>query len=40
MKDFDPRLLKIDKKSCKTLIFITFDTSLLKTLMIMKIFTV
>ena len=37
---FDSKLLKIDKMLYKTLIFITLDTSQLKKLMIMKIFTV
>ena len=36
----DSKLLKIDKKRTETLIFITLDTSQLKRLMIMKIFTV
>ena len=30
LKEFEPNLLKIDKKSYKTLIFTTLDTSQLK----------
>ena len=37
---FDPNLLKISKKSYKTLIVITLDTSQSKTSMIIKIFRV
>ena len=40
LKNFDARLLNIDKKIKKALIFTTMDTSKLKTLMIVKIFTV
>ena len=40
LKNFDARLLNIDKKIKKALIFTTLDTSKLKTLMIVKIFTV
>ena len=40
LKNFDARLLIIDKKIKKALIFTTLDTSKLKTLMIVKIFTV
>ena len=40
LKNFDAGLLNIDKKIKKALIFTTLDTSKLKTLMIVKIFTV
>ena len=40
LKHFDSNLLKIDKNITKGLIFTTLDTSLLKKLMIVKIFTV
>ena len=40
LKNFDARLLNIDKKVKKALIFTTLDTSKLKTFMIVKIFTV
>ena len=36
---FDSNLLKIDKKSYKTLIYIILDASQVKRLIIMKIFT-
>ena len=38
--DLDPRLLKIEKKSSKTLTFTILDTSRLKKLVNMKISTV
>ena len=40
LKNFESKLLKIDKKSYKTLVFTTLDILQLKKLMIMKIFTV
>ena len=40
LKDFDARLLKIDKKSSKTLVFTILDILQLKNLMIVIIFTV
>ena len=40
LENLDSNLLKIDKKSYETLIFITSDTLQLKTLMTMKMFTV
>ena len=40
IKKIDSSSLKIDKRSTKILIFTTLDTSRLKTLMIMKTFTV
>ena len=39
LKNFDARLLKIDKKSLKALIFTTLDTSQLKKMMVLKVFT-
>ena len=39
LKNFESKLLKIDKKSYKTLIFTTLDILQLKKLMIVKIFT-
>ena len=39
-ENFDSSLLKIDKKSYKTLVFTTVDILQLKKLMILKIFTV
>ena len=40
LKNFDARLLKIDKKSNKNIVFTTLDILQLKKLMIVKIFTV
>ena len=40
IKDFDSSLLKIDKKSYKTLLFTTLDILRLKKLITLKIFTV
>ena len=40
LKNSDARLLKIDKKSTKTLMSTTLDTSQLKKLIIMRIFIV
>ena len=40
LKDFDAKLLKVDKKSYKTLIYPTLDTLRLKKLMIMRVFIV
>ena len=40
IKDFDPSLLKIDKKSTKIMVFTTSDILQLKNLMTMKIFIV
>ena len=40
LENFDSSLLKIDKKSYKTLVFTTLDILQLKKLMIVKIFTV
>ena len=40
LKNFESKLLKIDKKSYKTLVFTTLDILQLKKLMIVKIFTV
>ena len=40
IKKFDSNLLKINKKSYKTLVFTTLDILQLKKLMIMKIFIV
>ena len=40
LENFDSSLLKIDKKSYKTLVLTTVDISQLKKLMILKIFTV
>ena len=40
IKDFDSSLLKIDKKSYKTLLFTTLDILRLKKLIPLKIFTV
>ena len=39
LKNFESKLLKIDKKSYKTLVFTTLDILQLKKLMIVKIFT-
>ena len=39
IKNFDARLLKIDKKSNKNIVFTTLDILQLKKLMIVKIFT-
>ena len=40
LKNFDSNLLKLDKSITKGLIFTTLDTSQLKKMMIVKIFTV
>ena len=40
IKDFNPNLLKKDRKSYKTLIFIILDTSQLKILVIVKVLIV
>ena len=40
LKNFESKLLKIDKKLYKTLVFTTLDILQLKKLMIVKIFTV
>ena len=40
IEDFDPNLIKIDKKSYKTLVFIILDTSQQKLLVILKILIV
>ena len=40
IKFFDPSLIKIDKKSYKTLVFIILDTSQQKVLVIVKILIV
>ena len=39
IENFEPNLLKIDRKSYKTLVFTTSDILQLKKLMIVKIFT-
>ena len=39
IKNFDPILLKIDRKSYKILVFIIFDILQLKKMIILKIFT-
>ena len=40
LKDFDARLLKVDKNHLKTLVFTTLDTLQFKKLMIVIVFTV
>ena len=40
LKKFEPNLLKINKKSYKTLLFTTFDILQFTKLMIMKVFIV
>ena len=39
IENFEPNLLKIDRKSYKTLVFTTSDILQLKKLMIVKLFT-